>query len=200
MTPSPTARSASKAGNAARHVALLAIPDAVVSTLAGIYDVMNARSILGASSTPARAPFQVQIVGEAVGPLELASGVPIQVQRSIDSVEASDIVIVPSVLLRGSGWQKGRYPRLLAWIKRMHERGAVLCSACSGIFLLAEMRLFDGRDATVHFGYARDFSAVYPEVTIHPRQAHHGHGAGCLPQALLHPGVREALMSLSRAR
>ena len=52
------------------------------------------------------------------------------------------------------GWKKGRYPRVIEWLQRMHERGAMLCSACSGIFLLAETGLFDGRDATVHFSYA----------------------------------------------
>ena len=35
---------------ATRHVSLLAVPDAVVSTLAGIYDVMNARAVLGTVS------------------------------------------------------------------------------------------------------------------------------------------------------
>ena len=79
-------------------------------------------------------------------------------------------MIVPSVLLRGAGWQKGRYPRLVDWLQRMHERGAVLCSACSGIFLLAETGLFDGKDATVHFGYARQFAAAYPAVPIHPER------------------------------
>ena len=49
------------------------------------------------------APFHVEIVGEAVGPLGLASGVPINVQRAIDTIETSDIVIVPSVVL-GSRW------------------------------------------------------------------------------------------------
>jgi transcriptional regulator GlxA family with amidase domain len=52
----------------------------------------------------------------------------------------------------------------------MHERGAVICSACSGIFLLAETGLFDGKDATVHFGYAREFSSAYPAVSIHPER------------------------------
>lgn len=164
--PRPSTRSASNAGPAVRHVALLALPDAVVSTLAGIYDVMNAPALIGASSPP----FHIEIAGEAVGALELASGMPIQVQRSIDTIEASDIVIVPSVLLRGSGWQTGRYPRIVDWLQRMHERGAVLCSACSGIFLLAETGLFDGKDATVHFGYARQFAATYPAVTIHPER------------------------------
>jgi transcriptional regulator GlxA family with amidase domain len=52
----------------------------------------------------------------------------------------------------------------------MHRRGALLCSACSGIFLLAETGLFDNVDATVHFFYARDFAAVYPQVPIHPER------------------------------
>ena len=131
----------------------MALPDAVVSTLFGIFDVMNAFALMGMSNAGlgARAPFHIEIVGEAVGPFELASGVPINVQRAIDTIETSDIVIVPSVLLRPEGWKKGRYPRLVDWLHAMHDRGAVLCSACSGIFLLAETGLFDGKDATVHF-------------------------------------------------
>jgi transcriptional regulator GlxA family with amidase domain len=52
----------------------------------------------------------------------------------------------------------------------MHKQGARICSACSGVFLLAETGLFDGRDATVHFGYAKAFSALYPGVVIHPER------------------------------
>ncbi len=181
--PRPSNRPVSRAGQAGRHVALLALPDAVVSTLAGIYDVMNASALMGLPNALARKPFHIEIVGESVGPLALASGVPIEVQRSIDTLEASDIVIVPSVLLRGSGWQTGRYPRLVDWLRRMHAGGAVLCSACSGIFLLAETGLFDGKDATVHFGYAREFAAVHPAVPIHPERV------------LVISGLREELVS-----
>jgi transcriptional regulator GlxA family with amidase domain len=149
------------------RVSLVALPDAVISTLAGIYDVMNGAALMGLVD---RAPFRVEIVGEAVGPLCLASGVPIEVQRSIDAVETSDILIVPSLLLGAEAWETGRYPRLVQWAHRMFDRGAVLCSACSGIFLLAETGLFDGKDATVHFGYARTFAATYPAVAIHPER------------------------------
>jgi len=179
----PSTRPEPSASQAGRHVALVALPDAVVSTLAGIYDVMNAPAFIGQSTAGAQAPFQVEIVGESVGPLALASGVPIQVQRSIDTIDSTDIVIVPSVLLRGPTWQAGRYPRLVDWAKRMHASGAVLCSACSGIFLLAETGLFDGRDATVHFGYARQFAAVHPAVPVHPERV------------LVISGTREELVS-----
>jgi transcriptional regulator GlxA family with amidase domain len=166
-------------------VSLVALPEGAVSTLYGLFDVMSA---FGPTGMPhpgslARAPFRLDIVGESAGPLELASGVPISVQRPIDTVETSDIVIVPSVVLRPGGWETGRYPRLVRWLRAMHERGAVLCSACSGIFLLAETGLFDGRDATVHFRYAGAFTATYPAVPIHPERA------------LVISGLREELVS-----
>lgn len=94
----------------------------------------------------------------------------VNVQRAIDSVGTTDIVIVPSIVLTPDGWVKGRYPRLVEWLRAMHERGVVLCSACSGIFLIAETGLFDGRDATVHFEYARQFSSAFPQVPIHPER------------------------------
>lgn len=164
------ARQATPTGPNPLNVSLVALPDAVVSTLAGVFDVLNGIRLMGLGPAEAPPPFRVEIVGEAAGPMWLASGVPFEVQRAIDEVEASDIVIVPSVLLRPEGWAKGRYPRIVAWLQRMHERGAMLCSACSGIFLIAETGLFDGRDATVHFGYARAFAALYPQVTIHPER------------------------------
>jgi transcriptional regulator GlxA family with amidase domain len=150
-----------------RHVSLVGIPDAVASTLYGIYDVMNAFEIIETfQKTSIPAPFQVDIVGEKAGPLKVASGVSIDVQRSIDTVTSSDIVIVPSIVLLG-GWKKARYPRLVAWLRKMHEKGAVLCSACSGIFLLGETGVWDGKDAAVHFGYAQPFAEAYPAVKVH---------------------------------
>ncbi|HET9208430.1 MAG TPA: hypothetical protein VFO28_19475, partial [Burkholderiaceae bacterium] len=131
-----TALSPQRAAHAAKpglHVSLIALPDAMVSTLAGLYDAMNAPALMGLiGPTAAAAPFQVEIVGEHAGPMTLASGVPFTVQRSIDTLDATDIVIVPSMLLRGPAWVQGRYPGLVAWLQRMHARGAVLCSACSG--------------------------------------------------------------------
>ena len=142
------------------HVSLVAIPDAVISTLTGIYDVLGAfRMLAGAEpSIPEEPPFAVDIVSTTAGRVSLASGVPLEVRRAVADVDATDIVIVPSVLLAAEGWQTGRYPEIVAWAHRMHAQGALLCSACSGVFLLAETGLFDGRETTVHWGYAEAFA------------------------------------------
>ncbi|TWO68433.1 helix-turn-helix domain-containing protein [Caenimonas sedimenti] len=152
------------------HVSLIAVPEAAVSTLAGIFDVLNAPALMGLVGPGAPAPFRVEVVGEKKGMQPLAGGVPFEVKRSFDEIASTDIVIVPSVVLGPGGWQRGRYPRLLDWVRRMHASGAMLCSACSGIFLLAETGLFDGKDATVHFWYAAAFKDLYPEVVIHPER------------------------------
>lgn len=179
------ARDALRLGSAPLRVSLLALPDAVISTLTGIFDVMNAFALMDGLQAPGarHLPFRVEIVGESTGPLRLASAVPVDVQRSIRDISTSDIVIVPSILLRSSGWQKGRYPELVRWLETMHRQGATLCSACSGIFLLAETGLFDGRDATVHYGYAKAFSSAYPAIPIHPERV------------LVVSGLREELVS-----
>jgi len=154
----------------ATQVSLIAVPDAAISTLSGLYDVLNCFDMLAGmdDAIPRPAPFAVQIVGERRGPLMLASGMPIEVRTGIDEVTATDVVIVPSVVVGEGGWRLGRYPALVAWLTRMHARGAVLCSACSGVFVLAETGLFDGVRTTVHWGYANAFRTAFPRVPVMP--------------------------------
>ncbi|WP_372868457.1 hypothetical protein, partial [Pseudomonas sp.] len=56
----------SPSGPSAYHVSLVALPDAAVSTLAGLFDVINGVALMGVAVP---VPFRVEIVGEAVGPL-----------------------------------------------------------------------------------------------------------------------------------
>jgi transcriptional regulator GlxA family with amidase domain len=154
------------------HVSLVAIPDAAISTLAGIYDVLGSFAMLGRvdPSIPADPPFTVEIVGVRRGSVALVSGVPVEARRAVSEIAATDIIIVPSVVLGRDGWKTGRYPELAAWVSRMHAQGALLCSACSGVFLLAETGLFDDQDTTVHWGYADAFKEVFPQVPLHPER------------------------------
>lgn len=152
------------------HVSLVAIPDAVISTLSGIYDVLGSFRMLGRlePSIPEKPPFTVEIVAAARGSVMLVSGMPVEARRAVSEVTATDIIIVPSVLIGPDGWTLGRYPEIVDWARRMHAEGALLCSACSGVFLLAETGLFDGQETTVHWGYADEFARVFPRVPLQP--------------------------------
>ncbi|MDP3420983.1 MAG: helix-turn-helix domain-containing protein [Thiobacillus sp.] len=155
------------------RVSLIALPEGAISTLHGLYDVLSAFELLAGfdAAIPTAPPFRVEIVGAAAGLVRLASGLTAHAHRGIADVAETDIVIVPSVVLPAGGWQPGRYPELVEWLARAHARGAHLCSACSGVFLLAETGLFDARDATVHWAYASAFHSVFPDVRLFPERA-----------------------------
>jgi transcriptional regulator GlxA family with amidase domain len=150
------------------RVCLVAIPEVMASTLMGLYDVLNSFNLLGTYSDAlaGRAHFKAEIVATSAGPLSSASGVPVEARRSIKRIDSADVIIVPSIMVQRGEWQQGRYPELVKWLAEMHAAGAQLCSTCSGVLLLAETGLLDGKDATVHWMYAPTFRRNFPNVRL----------------------------------
>jgi transcriptional regulator GlxA family with amidase domain len=161
----------SRGGRRRVRVGIVAIPDAALATLSGLYDVLNSLAFLaGREGVPAEPPFQVSILGETDEPVRLASGIVLPVHGAVEG-RICDVVIVPSLFVRETGWTPERYPGITRWIMECHSTGATICSACSGLFLIAETGLFDGVEATIHWPYARMFSAAYPAVRARPERA-----------------------------
>jgi transcriptional regulator GlxA family with amidase domain len=155
------------------RVCLVAIPEVMASTLMGLYDVLNSFHLLGTygDGMASRARFKAEIVAASAGSLSSASGVPLEAQRSFKQIDSANVIIVPSILVQGGEWQQGRYPELVKWLAGMHAAGAQLCSACSGVLLLAETGLLDGKDATVHWTYAQTFRRNFPNVRLRLERA-----------------------------
>lgn len=150
------------------HVSLLAFPEVMISTLMGLYDVLNSLPWLSAydGGTTGTALLKAEIVAPAGARTNTASGVPLQAHKSIEQVQTSDIVIIPSVMVEGGEWRQGRYPKVVEWLLKMHRHGAQLCSTCSGVLLLAETGLLEGKDATIHWIYAPTFRRNFPGVRL----------------------------------
>ena len=150
------------------RVSLLVLPDAAVGTLTGIYDTLSCFPLVSSidPAVPSAPPFGVELVGAARGPVTTASGIALEVDRSIADPGPTDIAIVPSLVARDGVWIRGRHPELVAWLTRVHERGGLLCSACSGVLLMAETGLLSGRSATMHPAYAATFRDNFPDVGL----------------------------------
>src|SRR6185312_5442869 len=52
------------------------------------------------------------------------------------------------------------------WLKIQHRNGVILCSVCTGAFLLAASGLLDGRECTTHWRYAERFKKLYPNAKL----------------------------------
>jgi len=149
------------------RVSILAIPEAQVTPLSGLFEVLSSFGLLAAlePDVPAK-PFEVEIVAPQDAPSRGASGLPIAADRSISEVDRTDIAIVPLMMFAGGDWKTGRYPEVVDWLQRMHRAGATLCSTCTGVLLLAETGLLDGRDATIHWAFAPIFQRNFPNVSL----------------------------------
>lgn len=57
---------------------------------------------------------------------------------------------------------------LLKEIRLTYQRGARLCSICSGVFVLAAAGVLDGKTVTTHWRYADKLQQRYPNVRVQP--------------------------------
>jgi transcriptional regulator GlxA family with amidase domain len=144
------------------HVSLVVVPDATLATVTGLYEALALYETLA----PGGVRFEPEIVAPAHHLLSTSCGLPFNAHKTIGEVERTDIVILPSLLLAGGKWQTGRYPKLVHWLRDQFANGATLCSACSGVLILAETGLLDGGDATLHWAYQRAFTDNFPRINL----------------------------------
>lgn len=90
------------------------------------------------------------------------------VRRSYSSADGDDqrlnALIVPPRL--GYQGKEEFNPRIVRWIRKQHEGGAVVCSICVGAFLLGQAGLLSGRPATTHWALKEEFAARFPDVAL----------------------------------
>lgn len=149
------------------RVSLVATPEVDVSALAGLQGVFNSFSHL----VPGSVSFHTEVVlpeaawteGETITNV---MGMPLPLQCHLGEVTETDILIIPSLYLLQPEWPTNPYPDLTHWILRMHDQGALICSACTGAMLLAETGLLDGHEATQHWAFGTLFKRRFPQVKL----------------------------------
>ena len=160
MTSTPAGRT---------RVALLAAPETSGSILYGLYDVLLSAGATfeelteGEIKTPL---LDVRIVAAERGMFRCFGGVPVEPHATIDEVPETEVAVVCDMYLPPDREPRGRYPREVAWLRAVYERGAVLAAVCTGALVLADTGLLDGREATAHWAYRDMFRRYYPQVKL----------------------------------
>jgi transcriptional regulator GlxA family with amidase domain len=52
------------------------------------------------------------------------------------------------------------------WLKSGYEKGAYLCSVCTGAFFLARLALLDGKKSTTHWKRTKELQQKFPAVSV----------------------------------
>lgn len=126
------------------------------------------------SKSPQTPFFDVAIASADGQPIQCLNKVRIQPHGGIEAIDQTDLLVIASATYIEEILQKS--PGLVPWIRRQYEQGAQVASICTGVFLLAETGLLDGKSATLHWGFTETFRRRYPRVPLEPDRMFLDHG------------------------
>ncbi|MFE2750580.1 DJ-1/PfpI family protein [Actinosynnema sp. NPDC059335] len=135
-----------------------------------LYDGFSLLDPTGPTEVLSRVPGATTVmIGERQGPMRTdTASTAVVADRSIDEVDALDVLVVPGGNERGViAAMESR--ALLDWIRRVHERSTWTTSVCTGSMILAAAGLLDGREATTHWAGA-DYLHTRFGVTYRPQR------------------------------
>ena len=151
------------------HVTVLLLEQGHASTAVAPMDVFRSAGVLW-PALRAEAPEARFAVGSASlsrRSVRCDGGVQIRADRALRDVRHTDLIVVPSFGLDVDGALE-RFEPVVAWLRRWHARGAALAGICSGVALLAQTGLLDGKPATTHWALADQYRERWPRVDWQP--------------------------------
>ncbi len=150
-----------------KKVAILAAENCVLSSIASPMDMFLQAGVLW-NVTMGEKPepiFEVKIVTSDGNPITAINDVPVIPSGSMHDIDDADLIIIPSQGFFFNPRARDHADRI-EWLKACYERGADLASVCAGAFTLASTGLLDGKTATTHWGMAKQFRKIFPNVDL----------------------------------
>ena len=152
------------------EVAVLYCPDGSISSSIAPLEVFYAA---GSKWNPCVSPnpeprFSITTVSADGLPVTGAAGVKVVPDQPLSAVERVDLVLIPSAGPEiASVIEKNR--AAIPWVRALHDNGSLIAGVCTGVAILAEAGLLDGRRATTHWAVADAYQQRYPKVDWQPQ-------------------------------
>jgi transcriptional regulator GlxA family with amidase domain len=164
-----------KRGGSVQKIVILFANGGLASTAIVPLDIFKSAGTLwnALNGVPLELQFDVVTASADGAPVTVSRHLALTPEAACADVGQPDIVFVSAGGLEFDTLVSHAYdPReaiasnaaLVPWIKRWHEGGATVATACSGALLAASAGILDGKRATAHWGLAAVYADHFPEV------------------------------------
>lgn len=155
------------------HITLLALPNALASSLALPMEMLTAADNLAQTQAPQNKTATSRLHCAVIGPgdgseITTATGLTLKLSGNAHDITTTDLLIIPA-LWRNPLTTLRRHADLLPWLQRLAQHDTHLCAVGTGSFLLAEAGLLTHKPATTHWFYFEQFERRYPQVQLQRR-------------------------------
>ncbi len=110
-----------------------------------------------------RAVYENIIISPDGAAVLSSSGVSISAHASLENCPPLDTLIIPG----GAGARATAFSSaVISWLKKRAARVRRVGSICTGLFILAQTGMLNGRQVTTHWRHADEAAERFPEITI----------------------------------
>ena len=150
-------------------VTVVLLERALPSTSVAPVEIFSATGVLWPMihGLPPAPRFAVRTVSLDGRPTRHTVPVMLQPEGALSSVKRTDLIIVPTAEFDLEASNRAN-SILVPWLRRWYARGASIAGICTGVSLLAEAGLLDGKPATTHWAMVENFRRLYPRVNWQP--------------------------------
>jgi transcriptional regulator GlxA family with amidase domain len=146
-----------------RTVGILVFDDVEVLDFCGPFEVFSSVRKPGEEKPDERRLFDVCIIAEEDRTIRCRGNLLVNPHFTIETHPPLDIVLVPG----GHGTRRERTNQVvLDWIAAQDKTAELTTSVCTGAFLLAELGLLDGKNATTHWAAFDWMRENHPSVEM----------------------------------
>lgn len=151
----------------ATRVAILLAPGFTDSGLSVLLDVLRTANVFAPGT------FDIRLASHTGGEVAAASGFLSARTQTLRAASKAEVVLVPGLWAEGPEGVDALLARddvraLSRALERAHRRAAIVGAACSGVFVMAEAGLLDGRRATTTWWLASHLRRRRPAVDVDP--------------------------------
>jgi len=139
-----------------RIVILVPKGNLIVSAMAGSYKLFKAAIELSGQS------IELLLAGEKHDQGYLDDLFFVSPNIHWKEIDYADLIIVPAIK-DGLPAAIEANQSLLIWLQKQYQKGAVIGSLCTGVFLLAAAGLVKHKRCTTHWSFGQQFSSMFPE-------------------------------------
>ena len=134
-------------------VEIIDYPGSLQSAVFGVKEFLQMANSLDSGNKAVQ--FQVEI--KPYGDLSVSSA-------NSGEESKADIILLPPNL--DGSYYLDRDDRLTDYLIDSHQKGSILCSACAGVFILAQTGLLEGRTVTTHWQAQQLFSDLHTGIEV----------------------------------
>jgi cyclohexyl-isocyanide hydratase len=124
------------------EAAIVIFPEAEELDFVGVWQVLGTTQHLSRKTY-----FKLKTVGTVKEPIKCAHGLTVLPDEPLGSLLEYDVIVVPG----GPGVSEAtKNEPLLNQVKQAYKTGKLVCSVCTGAFVLAEAGILEGKKATTY--------------------------------------------------